>query len=200
MHFKTIAAGLLALFAFSGGHAQDHATKVGNATYYGDRWHGRRTADGSSYHKDSLTCAHRTLPFGTLLHVRNPKNGKVVIVKVTDRGPYRRNTIIDLSKAAAKQIDMVQAGVAKVELIQVEPYTGPLLPTEENTPKIPDFQLVDPTTGKAYTMLEWEQRENNRRAMAKANTARKRRHFMAKAKQLRYRVLSHRNTAFARKH
>lgn len=121
MHIKSFAVALLASLtlassAFAAKQTDEKHTKVGNATYYGDRWHGRRTADGSAYNKDSLTCAHRTLPFGTLLHVRNPKNGKVVVVKVTDRGPYRRNTIIDLSKAAAKQIDMVQAGVASVEV------------------------------------------------------------------------------------
>ena len=108
MHIKSFAVTLLASLtlassAFATKQTDEKHTKVGNATYYSDRWHGRRTADGSAYNKDSLTCAHRTLPFGTLLHVRNPKNGKVVVVKVTDRGPYRRNTIIDLSKAAAQQ-------------------------------------------------------------------------------------------------
>ena len=64
--------------------------KQGNATYYGNRWHGRRTSSGEVYHRDSLTCAHRTLPFGTTLLVKNKRNGKEVVVKVTDRGPFRK--------------------------------------------------------------------------------------------------------------
>ena len=124
MHIKSFAVALLASLslassAFAARQTDEKHTKVGNATYYGDRWHGRRTADGSAYNKDSLTCAHRTLPFGNAPSRAHPKNGKVVVVKVTDRGPYRRNTIIDLSKAAAQQIDMVQAGVASVEVTPV---------------------------------------------------------------------------------
>ena len=82
--------------------------------------HGRKTSNGGTYHKDSLTCAHRTYPLGTLLKVRNPKNNKEVIVKVTDRGPHRKNLIIDLSYAAAKEIDIVRFGIAPVEISQVE--------------------------------------------------------------------------------
>ncbi|MBF6627097.1 MAG: septal ring lytic transglycosylase RlpA family protein [Proteiniphilum sp.] len=88
----------------------------GKASYYAHRFHGRRMSDGAPYHKDSLTCAHRTLPFGTLLEVRNPRNNKTVVVKVTDRGPYIRNRIIDLSYAAAKELGIVHMGVAHVEI------------------------------------------------------------------------------------
>lgn len=189
-----IAFSFLSLLTFAAMHAQDKNTKVGNATYYGDRWHGRRTADGSSYHKDSLTCAHRTLPFGTLLHVRNPKNGKVVVVKVTDRGPYRANTIVDLSKAAAQQIDMIRSGVAQVEVTQVLPTAAPKT-TDNAAPTIPQFQLYDPATGRYYTTVEWTQRENNRRELAQAKAKAQKEALMAKAKQPRYRVL--RNSAMA---
>lgn len=82
--------------------------------------HGRRTSDGTKYHNDSLTCAHRTYPLGTLLKVRNPKNNKEVIVKVTDRGPHRRNLIIDLSYAAAKEIDIVRFGIAPVDISRID--------------------------------------------------------------------------------
>ena len=88
----------------------------GRASYYAHQFHGRRMSDGAPYHKDSLTCAHRTLPLGTLLEVRNPKNNKTVMVRVTDRGPFIRNRVIDLSYAAAKQLDIVQLGVAHVEI------------------------------------------------------------------------------------
>ncbi len=93
-------------------------TKIdtGLATFYGNMWHGRRTASGLPYHKDSLTCAHRNYPFGTKLKVTNLKNGKSVVVKVTDRGPHVRYRIIDLSTAAAKQISMIADGVVKVSV------------------------------------------------------------------------------------
>ena len=183
-----IAFSFLSLLAFAAMHAQDKNTKVGNATYYGDRWHGRRTADGSSYHKDSLTCAHRTLPFGTLLHVRNPKNGKVVVV----------NTIVDLSKAAAQQIDMIRSGVAQVEVTQVLPTTAPKA-TDNAAPAIPQFQLYDPATGRYYTTVEWTQRENNRRELAQAKAKAQKEALMAKAKQPRYRVLHNSAMASAKK-
>lgn len=92
------------------------AQQKGRASYYSNRFHGRKTSSGVLYHKDSLTCAHKTYPFGTLLEVKNPKNGKTVVVEVTDRGPFSRNRIIDLSYAAAKQLGIINQGVALVEL------------------------------------------------------------------------------------
>lgn len=92
------------------------AQEKGKATYYSNRFHGRKTASGNIYHKDSLTCAHKTYPFGTKLEVYNPANDKFVVVKVTDRGPFTRNKIIDLSYAAAKQLGIVRKGVASVEI------------------------------------------------------------------------------------
>ena len=91
------------------------------ASYYSNRMHGRRMSDGSRYHRDSLTCAHKRYPLGTMLKVTNIKNRKSVIVKVTDRCGGRR--IIDLSYAAAKQIDMISAGVT---MVRVEKYEQPL--------------------------------------------------------------------------
>lgn len=73
-------------------------------------------SNGIPYHSDSLTCAHRTLPFGTLLEVLNPMNNKKVIVKVTDRGPRHRSRIIDLSYAAAKELGIINQGIAQVEI------------------------------------------------------------------------------------
>lgn len=105
---------------------------TGNATYYGNRWHGRRTSSGEPYNKDSMTCAHRTLPFGTLLRVTNPRNGKAVVVRVTDRGPFRKGAIVDLSMAAAKELDIIRQGVAPVEAVAVvnQP-VGPQYKTRE---------------------------------------------------------------------
>ena len=93
---------------------QPGKSDTGMATYYGKSWHGKRTASGLLYHKDSLTCAHKTYPFGTRLKVTNLKNGRSVIVKVTDRGPNMRYRIIDLSASAAKEIKMINDGVCKV--------------------------------------------------------------------------------------
>jgi rare lipoprotein A len=100
-------------------------TQKGKATYYSKRATGSRTASGERLHHDSLTCAHRTFPFGTLLKVTNLNNKRWVIVKVTDRGPFSRGRIIDLSWRAAKELDIIAHGVAMVE---VEPYTGVKIP------------------------------------------------------------------------
>ena len=86
------------------------------ATYYADRFHGRRTSNGERYDKDAYTCAHRKLPFGTLIKVTNPKNGKTTLVRVNDRGPYGKRAKIDLSKAAARDIGLLPIGILKVEM------------------------------------------------------------------------------------
>jgi rare lipoprotein A len=90
--------------------------QVGYASYYADRFHGRRTASGERYHVRKLTAAHRSLPFGTLVRVRRFKTGAAVKVYINDRGPFVKGRIIDLSRAAAKELGMLRAGVAKVEL------------------------------------------------------------------------------------
>ena len=95
--------------------SQSTVSVRGRASYYHDMFHGHRTASGTPYHKDSRTCAHLRYPFGTMLKVRNLSNGKEVIVKVTDRGPYSRH-ILDLSKAAARQLDIIRHGHAEVEI------------------------------------------------------------------------------------
>lgn len=90
------------------------AQQKGKATFYSKRATGARTSSGERLHHDSLTCAHRTYPFGSLLKVTNPGNGKQVIVRVTDRGPFGRGKIIDLSWRAAKELDILSQGVATV--------------------------------------------------------------------------------------
>ena len=87
----------------------------GKATYYGLRYKsGRKTASGKAYDKNKLTAAHKTLPLGTVVRVTNKKNGKTVDVEITDRGPFGPGRIIDLSVAAAKELDMMKAGVVPV--------------------------------------------------------------------------------------
>lgn len=91
-------------------------TQQGNASYYADRFHGRRMANGQLYHRDSMTCAHLRYPLGTKLLVRNIVNGREVVVTVTDRGPYTRKFVIDLSRAAARQLDIIHYGFQPVEI------------------------------------------------------------------------------------
>ena len=89
---------------------------TGRATYYGEKWTGRLTSSSEKFHADSMTCAHKTLPFGTLLEVTDTKTNKQIIVKVNDRLPKNSIAIIDLSYGAAKQHDMIERGVATVKL------------------------------------------------------------------------------------
>lgn len=88
----------------------------GKASYYANRLHNRCTASGLLYDRDSLFCAHKKHPFGTKLLVKNIKNGKEVVVKVVDRGPFVRGRVVDLSRAAADSLGFVKAGTAKVEM------------------------------------------------------------------------------------
>lgn len=88
----------------------------GRASYYGERFRGRRTASGERFDPDGLTAAHRTLPFGTRLRVTNVRTGRSVVVRVTDRGPFHGSRILDLSKAAARRIGMVRSGTARVRV------------------------------------------------------------------------------------
>lgn len=89
--------------------------KEGVASYYHDKYHGRMTANGEIYHRDSLTCAHRILPFGTKLLVTNLDNNKSIKVVVNDRGPFIKGREIDLSYAAADSLDFIEKGLQKVK-------------------------------------------------------------------------------------
>lgn len=92
------------------------ATQEGLASFYGKEFDGRKTSSGEIFHKDDLTAAHRTLPFGTVLRVTNLKNGDQVEVRVNDRGPVKPERIIDLSYGAAKVIGLDKMGLVRVRL------------------------------------------------------------------------------------
>ena len=114
-----LASGLLLLLlAALGGCAGGGSTftQTGQASYYADKFEGRKTASGTVYRGGRLTAAHNTLPFGTVVKVTNPRSKKSVKVTVTDRGPHAKGRIIDLSKKAARKIDIIDAGVAPVKL------------------------------------------------------------------------------------
>jgi len=93
----------------------------GIASWYGTKFHGRRTSSGESYNMYAMTAAHRTLPLPTFVEVRNLNNGKAVIVRVNDRGPFHVNRIIDLSYAAAVKLDIVRDGTGLVEIRAIDP-------------------------------------------------------------------------------
>jgi rare lipoprotein A len=97
------------------------ALETGIASWYGPPYHGRRAASGEIYDMEKLTAAHRTLPFDTWVEVANLTNGKRVRVRITDRGPFVEGRIIDLSRAAAREIDMLGPGIAKVRLEVIAP-------------------------------------------------------------------------------
>ena len=94
--------------------------QTGKASYYSKKWTGHRTSNGERVHHDSMTCAHRTYPYGTLLRVTNQRNGRQVVVRVNDRGPFSRGRIIDLSWGAAKAIGMLVAGVVPVTVERID--------------------------------------------------------------------------------
>jgi rare lipoprotein A len=91
-------------------------TQTGTASWYGTKYHGRKSSNGEVYNKHKLTAAHPSLPFGTQVKVTNLANNQSVIVRITDRGPFKGRRLIDLSEAAAREIDMIRTGIAKVEM------------------------------------------------------------------------------------
>lgn len=90
---------------------------VGYGTYYGPQYHGRRTASGEVFDQYAMTAAHRTLPFGTRVRVTNRANGKSVIVRINDRGPFVAGVVIDLSFGAAQRIGLLSKGLVRVEVL-----------------------------------------------------------------------------------
>ena len=132
---KIVLTTLLFVFGIASLLAQ---TERGTASYYAKSWTGRKTANGERLHHDSLTCAHKTFPFGTLLKVTNPANGLSVIVKVTDRGPYVKGRIVDLSVRAAKELGILSQGIAPVI---VERYSPTIIPFRPEDYELPEFDL-----------------------------------------------------------
>ena len=121
MH-KSLFSLLIFLLLFPGmamlSISQDTASirKDGKASFYHDKFHGRQTSNGEQYNKNDFTAAHRSLPYNSIVQVVNKKNGKSVIVRINDRGPFTKSRIIDLSRSAAEKIDMVPFGVVPVTI------------------------------------------------------------------------------------
>lgn len=98
----------------------------GVASWYGPKFHGRTTASGEPFDQEALTAAHKTLPFGSLVEVVNLDNGRTVQVRINDRGPFVRGRVIDLSRAAAREIGLIGPGTAKVDVVLLESPAGEL--------------------------------------------------------------------------
>lgn len=92
----------------------------GTASYYADLLDGNPTASGELYDKNDMTAAHRTLPFGTKVQVTNLSNNKSVVVRINDRGPHTKDRIIDVSKAAAEKLGLLDSGAARVRIEEIE--------------------------------------------------------------------------------
>ncbi|MCR5076800.1 MAG: septal ring lytic transglycosylase RlpA family protein [Prevotella sp.] len=133
----------------------------GKASYYSNGLHGRRMSNGERYDRNGYTCAHRTLPFGTRLRVTNPRNGKSVIVRVTDRGPFVRGRIVDLSYAAARELGTISSGVAYVKVEVVSRETEIPFAAEPTVIEIPEIEYG--TAGVCYEFIpEWEKVEEEK--------------------------------------
>jgi rare lipoprotein A len=126
-------------------HPKRHVER-GVASWYGPKFHGRATASGETFDMNRPSAAHRTLPFGTWVRVQNLDNGKSSLVRINDRGPFVRGRILDLSRAAAHELDMIVAGIARVE-IRVVP--GP----ETGLPEQPAATARSPTGGATWLQL-----------------------------------------------
>ena len=107
-------ATALALASCAG--SKNAFVQTGQGSYYADKFAGRPTASGVPYRPGQMTAAHNTLPFGTLIQVTNQRNGRSVKVTVNDRGPHVKGRIVDVSKKAARQLDIVEAGVVPVQV------------------------------------------------------------------------------------
>ncbi len=123
-------------------------TQVGVASWYGPDFHGKKTANGEVYNMYDYTAAHKFLPFGTYVRVQNLDNGRWVVVRINDRGPFVKDRIIDLSYAAARAIGMIGPGTARVRITVVSPPPRALAPVGVYYIQVGSF--VDPQ--KAYSL------------------------------------------------
>jgi rare lipoprotein A len=135
--------------------------ETGIASWYGDPYHGRRAANGEVYDMEKLTAAHQTYAFDTWLRVVNLSNDKSVVVRITDRGPFVDHRIIDLSRAAAREIDMLRAGTTKVRLEVVD---APK--TSEQHPRDDPRSTQQPTTGRFTLQAGAFREEANAQSLA----------------------------------
>jgi len=118
--FRNFVCLFLALLLCTAMARAQH-TESGYASFYADRFHGKKTASGEPYNKNAFTAAHRSLPFGTTVKVTRVDNHRSVVVKINDRGPFVKGRVIELSRAAARQIDLLQNELVMVKLEVIRP-------------------------------------------------------------------------------
>ncbi len=128
--------------------------QTGIASWYGPKFHGRTTANGETYNMDDFTAAHKTLPFNTIVRVINQSNNRAVDVRINDRGPYIGDRVIDLSRRAAQEIDMVGPGTADVTIHLLQTGDRPITSSnrssmESFTVQLASFDTVDSAREKA---------------------------------------------------
>jgi rare lipoprotein A len=117
MNIKSIILVLILSFFFPlSSDSLENFPQYGKASWYGGRFHGRKTASGERFNKHGYTGAHRKLPFGTIIRVTNLRNGKEVYIKVNDRGPFVKGRMLDISRAAAEAIGSINRGVMRVKV------------------------------------------------------------------------------------
>lgn len=154
-------------------HAKGFVQK-GIASWYGEQFHGRKTASGETYNMYAMTGAHKTLPLGTYVRVYNLNNDREVVVKINDRGPFVRNRIIDLSYTAAKHIEMIGPGTAPVKIVAL----GSSLLSGEKTPSRPTQDTTDYYTGNFTIQVgAFSDRKNAERLQAKLDQTYKNAHI-----------------------
>jgi rare lipoprotein A len=136
---------LLVALNFSAFATGNGKTQKGTASWYGTKYHGRKSSNGEIYNKANLTAAHPSLPFGTHVKVTNLSNNQSVVVRITDRGPFKGRRIIDLSEAAARKIDMIRSGTAVVTMEILEK------PASEVPPMV---ALADTVVSDVYFVIQ----------------------------------------------
>lgn len=116
MAVRLLHAGIVCCLVVAGCATWETREQMGDASWYGPGFHGRKTASGEVFDMHARTAAHRTLPFGTLVRVTRLDTGASTVVRINDRGPFKPGRVIDLSNGAARDIDMVRDGVVRVRI------------------------------------------------------------------------------------
>lgn len=141
--FKYIITLFLVLICSSLNASADSLYKSNvTASYYADKFHGRKTSNGEVFNMWAMTAAHKTLPFNTVLRVTNLSNGKSVVVRINDRGPFVKGREIDLSKGAAAKIGMIKSGTAKVSLTIIKNSDGTVPGSKWKAPSVSSENML----------------------------------------------------------
>lgn len=171
-HLRPVVFCILCIFVACGGKprvklpaptpARIGAVERGDASWYGDPYHGRRTSNGEIYDMDGLTAAHLSLPFDTVVRVRNLYNGRTVDVRINDRGPFVKNRLIDLSREAARRLEMIGPGTTRVEVTVIRaPSVAARPPSAEPFPaKLPENEPCPPPGSHTVQVGSFAQQAN----------------------------------------